>query len=52
MGTPHKHSQCDRRAGVRPANGTGSAGQLAATETHLKDMRAIAFQLLAMETKP
>jgi hypothetical protein len=40
------------QAGVRPANGEGSTGQLAATETHLKDMRAIAFELLAMETKP
>lgn len=40
------------QAGVRPANGVGSVGQLAATETHLKDMRAIAFELLAMETKP
>jgi len=40
------------QAGVRPANGVGSVGQLAATEGHLKDMRAIAFELLQMETKP
>jgi len=30
------------RAGLRPADGTGSSGQLAATERHLDDMRAIA----------
>jgi len=29
--------------GVRPSNGTGSAGSLAATERHLKDMQAIVF---------
>ncbi|PZP97528.1 MAG: hypothetical protein DI587_17165 [Variovorax paradoxus] len=34
------------RAGLRPTEGTGSAGSLAATERHLKDMQRIAFQLL------
>jgi hypothetical protein len=28
-------------AGLRPTEGTGSAGSLAATERHLADMRAI-----------
>lgn len=31
------------RCGIRPTEGTGSAGSLAATERHLEDMRAIAF---------
>nr|WP_145544751.1 hypothetical protein [Variovorax boronicumulans] len=34
------------RAGLRPTEGTGSAGSLAATERHLKDMQRIAFHLL------
>lgn len=34
------------RAGLRPTEGTGSAGALAATERHLKDMQRIAFSLL------
>ncbi len=36
---------CDSlwEAGVRPTNGEGSTGQLAATQAHLDDMRAIAF---------
>lgn len=29
--------------GLRPTEGTGSAGSLAATQSHLMDMRAIAF---------
>ena len=33
-------------AGIRPSEGTGSAGSLAATERHLKDMRDIVFQEL------
>ncbi len=32
--------------GIRPSEGTGSAGSLAATERHLKDMQQIAFTLL------
>jgi hypothetical protein len=34
------------RCGLRPSEGTGSAGSLAATERHLKDMQAIAKGLL------
>lgn len=29
--------------GIRPTNGAGSVGQLAATEKHLEDMRVLAF---------
>lgn len=32
--------------GLRPSEGSGSAGSLAATERHLKDMRTIAMGLL------
>lgn len=31
------------RAGVRPSEGSGSAGSLKATENHLEDMRRIVF---------
>ena len=31
-------------AGVRPASGEGSTGQLAATERHLEDMRTLVFK--------
>ena len=34
------------RCGLRPSEGTGSAGSLAATERHLKDMQTIAMGLL------
>lgn len=34
------------RVGLRPAEGSGSAGSLAATERHLKDMQRIAFMLM------
>lgn len=34
------------QCGLRPSEGSGSAGSLAATEAHLKDMRAIANGLL------
>jgi hypothetical protein len=34
------------RCGFRPSEGTGSAGSLAATERHLKDMQAISKGLL------
>jgi hypothetical protein len=34
------------RCGIRPADGTGSTGQLAATERHLADMRTLAFHAL------
>lgn len=43
------------RIGFRPAEGTGSAGALAATERHLKDMQAVAMGLLrkdGVELKP
>ena len=34
------------QCGVRPTEGSGSAGSLAATERHLKDMQTIALGLL------
>lgn len=34
------------RVGLRPTEGTGSTGSLAATERHLKDMQALTFRLL------
>lgn len=34
------------RVGFRPSEGSGSAGSLAATERHLKDMQQIAMGLL------
>lgn len=37
------------RCGLRPTEGTGSAGSLAATERHLKDMQRIAMGLLRLE---
>ena len=37
------------RVGLRPSEGAGSAGSLAATERHLKDMRHIAMGLLRLE---
>lgn len=33
-------------AGIRPTEGSGSAGSLAATERHLADIKAIAFHAL------
>jgi len=39
------------RCGLRPSEGTGSAGSLAATQAHLKDMQTIAFQLLNRPTQ-
>lgn len=38
------------RCGIRPTEGTGSAGSLAATERHLADMQKIAFDLLGSRT--
>lgn len=32
--------------GIRPSEGSGSAGALAATQKHLEDMRQIAFNML------
>lgn len=37
--------------GVRPTEGTGSAGSLKATQEHLKDMQKIAFDLLGRTAK-
>lgn len=37
------------RAGFRPAEGTGSAGALAAVEKHLQDMRAIVMSELQVK---
>ena len=34
--------------GLRPSEGSGSAGSLAATERHLADMRALAFHSLGV----
>ena len=34
------------RCGLRPSEGSGSAGSLAATERHLKDMQKIAYMAL------
>jgi hypothetical protein len=39
------------RCGLRPTEGAGSAGSLAATEKHLSDMRTIAFKQLNIKTK-
>lgn len=36
------------RCGIRPVEGMGSAGQAAATEKHLDDMRKIAFHKLGI----
>ena len=32
--------------GIRPSEGTGSAGALAATQAHLKDMQRLVFELV------
>ncbi len=37
------------RAGLRPTEGTGNAGAMAATQRHLEDMRTIAMGLLKGE---
>ncbi len=37
------------RAGVRPSDGEGSTGQLAATQRHLADMKLIAFKGLGIK---
>ena len=36
-------------AGLRPSEGTGSAGSLRATEKHLEDMRTIVFKKLGID---
>jgi len=35
--------------GIRPTEGKGSAGSLAATQSHLEDMRTIAFNRLKIK---
>ena len=41
------------QVGLRPSEGTGSAGSLAATQKHLADMRTIAFNALKIKaSKP
>lgn len=37
--------------GIRPTEGTGSAGSLAATQQHLKDMRALVAKAHKVELK-
>ncbi len=37
--------------GLRPSEGTGSAGSLAATERHLTDMKTIAWHALKIDSK-
>ena len=37
------------QCGLRPSEGSGSAGSLAATERHLKDMKQIAFHALKIK---
>lgn len=32
------------RAGIRPGEGSGSSGQMAAVQAHLNDMRALVFK--------
>jgi hypothetical protein len=39
------------RAGLRPSEGSGSAGSLRATERHLEDMRKLALDLVAHNLK-
>ena len=36
-------------AGLRPTEGSGSAGALLATQSHLMDMRTVAFAALGLE---
>jgi hypothetical protein len=36
-------------AGLRPTEGSGSAGALLATQSHLLDMRTVAFAALGLE---
>ena len=37
--------------GLRPTEGTGSAGSLKATENHLDDMRKIVFKYIELDDK-
>lgn len=53
LDTPLAQSLMDDlwRCGLRPSEGSGSAGSLAATQRHLEDMRSIAFKGLGLEAK-
>lgn len=35
--------------GIRPSNGDGNVGQLAATQAHLEDLRKITFDLMELK---
>jgi hypothetical protein len=37
--------------GIRPTEGTGSAGAMTATQNHLEDMRKVVFDLLSGKTR-
>jgi hypothetical protein len=38
--------------GIRPTEGTGSAGAMAATQRHLEDLRKVAFHALKITPSP
>ena len=38
--------------GIRPTEGSGSAGAMRATEKHLEDMRKIVFHHMSMDDEP
>jgi hypothetical protein len=38
-------------AGIRPTEGSGSAGAMRMAERHIQDLRAVAFKLLGIEAK-
>lgn len=40
------------RAGLRPTEGSGSAGSMAATERHLEDMRTLVMGIMVKEGVP
>lgn len=40
------------KAGLRPTEGSGSAGSLSATQDHLKDMRTLVFEKSTPEATP
>lgn len=46
LGEDHAQKLMDElwQAGLRPSEGSGSAGSLAATQRHLEDMRSLVFK--------
>lgn len=54
LGIPQAQQLMDElwQCGLRPTEGAGSAGSLAATERHLKDMQAVAMGLLRKDGVP